>query len=221
MRKMMICPWFGQLPPWFDKYLANAETLEKYGYRWLITTNLKLFKERVGDLLGIDAPIVSGQAKVHDYRPALGLLFKEELEGYDFWGHTDFDCVYGKVDDFVPDEFLNCLDIHSNHVNYVCGPWTLYRNRQDINELFLRSSVWRRKLLDPLISGWAEHEFTAEVDAGDSEGRLRRQYTFWQGNPDDDEDLTLSPSGKLFQGEDEIMMFHGRRTKRWPPGVEV
>lgn len=203
-----------------DQYLANAEALKPLGYEWHLTTNLKLFRERVGDLLGLRCSIEPGTGKLHDYRPALGLLFQEELRGFDFWGHTDFDCVYGRVDRFVTDDFLGNVDIHANHVNYICGPWTLYRNDPKLARLFMESPDWREVLLDPLASGWAERGFTELVDQANAHRRLRRKYTHWQGErPADTSGLSMTEDGALLDDGKEIMMFHFRHTKEYPQGV--
>ncbi len=315
IKKLFICPYFGTLPSWFDSYLANIELLKPLGYDWHVTTNLKLFRERVGDILGIQCPIVPGTGKVWDYRPALGVLFAEEVKGYDYWGHTDFDCVYGRVDRFVGDEFLcwrsepvesregsavgprndlqcercgtaydglkylgyfcrKCggmivfsnlfgerpentplperavspnqkpLDIHSNHHNYICGPWTLYRNVNRINNLFLLYKDWRKMLEGPEPTAWVETEFTALVDwaatgkgGGSSEFRtsavedpnvpiITRKYTHWQEqNPRDTSGITMAEDGTLrdrawAEKECEIMMCHFRHTKEYPKGVK-
>lgn len=216
LRKLFITPWFGAMPPWMDQYLANAEMLKPLGYDWLITTNLKRFRERVGDLLGIECPIEPGSGKLHDYRPALGMLFEEELRGYDYWGHTDFDCVYGRVDRFVTDEFLKVLDVHSNHENYICGPWTLYRNIPTLNRLFMKHPDWRGVFSNPASSGWAERGFTELLE--DSVFSLR--YTHWQSDkPSDTSAVTMQDDGTLLDGDKEIMMCHFRHTKEWPAGV--
>ena len=40
--------------------------------------------------------------KLCDFRPAFGEVFREELAGYDFWGHTDLDVVFGRIRDHLP-----------------------------------------------------------------------------------------------------------------------
>lgn len=304
IKKLMICPYFGTLPPWFDSYLANIEMLKPLGYDWHITTNLKLFKERVGDILEIKCPIVPGTGKLWDYRPAFGVLFAEELKRYDYWGHTDFDCVYGRVDRFVTDEFLGLatprvesrrdpavvprglgpclmlptpplfgpmaycawptcgcpgerpksvplppeavspnkkvLDIHSNHHNYICGPWSLYRNRDAVNGLFQLVANWQEFLVDPEPKAWIEKIFTSMIDWAAQQGSLTRKYTHWQEiNPHDTSGITMAANGGLLDRIDdrnratlndfrntngdynqEIMMCHFRHTKEYPKGVK-
>lgn len=177
------------------------------GYDILLTTNLELFKKRVKERLGIECPIVSGTGKIWDFRCAFGVLFAEELKGYEWYGHTDFDVVFGRVDQWVTDEFLKDLDVHSNHSTYVCGAWTLYRNTPEVNELFKKSPRWKEIMENPTPTGWVEQEYSRLLE----NSGLRFAYTFWQGF----DDINFK-DGKLFEGDREIMMNHFRRTKIYP-----
>lgn len=212
MNKILICPWFGPLPEWWPKYEEHIKHLKAQGYDFLLTNDVDDFKLRCKEKLGVDAPIVEGGSKIHDFRATFGVLYADEIKGYDFWGHTDFDMVYGDVNKFFPDKFYENLDIHSNHDTYMCGPWSLYRNKLEVNLLFMQFPGWKEKLEDPKTSGWVEMEFSRLVE----KSGLRYKYTFEQGNP-----YTTTPNlsfenGKLYQDGVEIAMFHFRRSKRWP-----
>lgn len=205
-KKLMITCFFGDLPPWIEHYQPPK------GYDFLLVTDLEDFNRRVKEKLEIDSPIQPGTGKPWDFRPALGILYEEELQGYDFWGHTDLDCVYGNVEKWVTEEFLADLDVHSNHNTYVCGCWSLFRNIPQVNNLF-RQCDWKRYMLDPKPNGWVEGEFSRSLE----KSGLRYRYTFWQGNPWADVlRLEQREDGTLLQDGTEIMMFHFRRTKRWP-----
>lgn len=217
IRKLLICPWFGPLPPWMDKYMENvAANLKPHGYDILIDTDLDKFKERVRWKLGLECPIEPGTGKVHDYRCALGELYQSELwyGKYDFWAHVDFDCVFGRVDKWVTDDFLANLDVHSNHDTYVCGPWTLYRNTPEVNSLFRQHPEWRAIMSLKESTGWVEMGFSRLLESSG----LRYAYTFWQANPDRMHALTMR-DGSLYEDDREVMMAHFRRTKQWPPNL--
>jgi len=199
-------PFFGELPEWYDKYEVPD------GYDMLLDQDLEGFKKRVKDKLGIDCPIIWGTGKVWDYRCALGLLYEEEIKGYDFWGHTDYDCVYGNVDKWVTDDFLSNLDLHSNHNTYVNGCWSLYRNTPEVNNLFKQCPEWKEKMIYPEANGWVENEYSRTLE----QSGLRYEYTFWQGNPYTTEPNLKKKGGKLYQDGQEIMMFHFRRSKKFP-----
>ena len=212
MKKLFLIPFFGSPPPWYPQYIDHVRHLQSHGYDLLIDTDLAKFQERVRSKLHIDCPIIPGTGKLWDYRATLGYLYEEETAGYDFWGHTDLDCVYGNVGKWVTDEFLGNLDIHSNHGTYICGPWTLYRNVARVNQLFMEQDDWQGYLERPEVNAWVEAAYSRLVERSG----LRFQYTYWQNlNPSDDSGIAFR-DGKLYDHGQEIMMYHFRRTKRWP-----
>jgi len=206
MKKILLCPFFGDMPIWIDKFQFPN------GYEYIIDTNLELFKKRVKDKLGIDYPGIYGSGKVWDYRPALGLLYEEEIKGYDYWLTCDFDMVFGDVDKWFTDEQLNELDIWSNHHSYVCGCWTLYRNCKKVNELFMRYDNWKEMMIYPEANGWVEKEYSRLLE----ESELSYRYSFYQGNPYTTEPKLKKEGNRLYQDEEEIAMFHFRRSKIFP-----
>lgn len=212
MKRLFICPYFGKLPDWFDQWIANMQHLKPLGYDYLIETNLKLFKQRVRDTLGIEPEIEPETGKPWDYRPMLGVMYAKELEGYDYWGHTDFDVVYGDVSRYEPKDY----DIWSNHHNYICGFWTLYKNNEYVNNLFKLDPNWKKYVSSSKPNGWAEMGFTSVVDREYAMERLKRVYTYYQAKDNNDDSKINYKDGRLYDGEDEIMTFHFRHTKRHP-----
>lgn len=203
----MLSPFFGKLPPWMDKYEPPA------GYSFLLDTDFEKFKQRVGDKLGIDYPAEIGSGKPWDYRPMLGVLYEEEIKGFDFWGTTDLDCVYGDVNKWITDEFLSPIDVHSNHDTYIMGAWTLYRNVKIVNNFFRQIGPWRDYLIYPEPNAWVETDFSRCLE----QSGLRYKYTFWQGWPYSTTPNLVKHDGKLYQDGEEVMMFHFRRSKpKWP-----
>ena len=126
LRKLMIVPYAGEWPEWFPAYLAGIRHLAPLGYTFYFPP-ASLVEQRLWNQTGLRVSLVG--KKLCDVRPLFGRLFEFEIEvgKFDFWGFTDLDCVYGRVEKWVTDEFLAELDVHSNHHSYVCGPWTLFR----------------------------------------------------------------------------------------------
>lgn len=217
IRKLMICPYFGPFPEWMDLFLADFErTMEPQGYTLLLDTNLPAFKDRVKIKLGINCPIVRGSSKAWDYRGSLGVLYSEEIKGFDFYGHCDFDVAWGYVSKFLPDSELESLDVWSGHSEYVNGSFSLYKNKPEVNELFNQFPQWRDMLIHPEPNGWIEQMYSRALE----QSGLKYAYTFHQGNP-----WTTFPQLKkdglsLFQflpdGWQEIMFYHFRHSKTWP-----
>lgn len=210
LKKILITPFFGQFPPWMYKFQPPE------GYDWLLDTNLDAFKKRVKDKLRIECPVEYGSSKVWDYRCALGLLYEEEIKEHDYWGHCDFDVVWGDMNDFYSDSMIVQYDVISGHKTYVCGCFSLYRNRSDVNNIFKRSDVWREKMTEEKSNGWVEEEFSRTLE----QSGYKYAYTFEQGWPWTQIPVLEKHGDKLFQeinGEwKEIGFFHFRHSKRWP-----
>jgi hypothetical protein len=68
--------------------------------------------------------------KLCDFRPAFGEVFREELTGYDFWGHSDLDVIFGRVRDHLPPEAFDADKI------LIQGNFALYRNTADAAQWF-------------------------------------------------------------------------------------
>lgn len=215
MRKIFITPFFGDLPPWWPQFKDHfGEFLAREGYSWLFTQDLADFNQRCDSKLGFVSPITWGSGKLWDYRPTLGLLYDDLIRDFKFWGHTDFDCCFGRVSNWVSDSFLEDVDVHSNHDTYVCGAWSLYRNISRVNNLF-REVEGSLKILEARsTTGWVEDKYSRALEASG----LRYWYTFWQGNPYTVDPQLRYKDGRLYQDnlENEIMMFHFRRSKKWP-----
>lgn len=219
LKKLFIIPYFGEFPRWISQYMWHIKHLAKYGYEFLITQDLADFVSRAKKYLDIDVGIEPGTSKSHDLRSAFGLMYQDKLDGYDYWGITDLDCVYGNIPHFMTDEELSVLDIWSNHHNYICGPWTLFKNTEEINRLFEKFPGWRGLMSDinnPNPGRWTEQEYSAIVDREHESGSINRKYTFFQGkDPSITDNLSLK-GDELFEGQDQIMTFHFNRTKEWP-----
>ncbi len=63
--------------------------------------------------------------KLCDFRPAFGEIFADELAGYDFWGHSDLDVIFGRIRDHLPAAAFQADKILFN------GNFSLYRNNPE------------------------------------------------------------------------------------------
>lgn len=220
IEKLLICPYFGEYPSWMEHFLENAKRLQPLGYSLLIDDDEDAFRDRVREKLEIEPPeLLWGTGKTWDFRPALGCLYQDELEGrhFDFWGHVDFDVVFGRVDQFVTDEFLQPLDMHSNCPAYVNGSWSLYRNTPQMCDLFKEEPHWAWYMEAEEPNGWAEKSFSRLISHGHKEGRLKKAWTEWQVyQPALLAGLYWEDEKLMCQGVEQ-MMAHFRRTKVYPP----
>jgi hypothetical protein len=74
--------------------------------------------------------------KACEFKPLFAYLFPEEVQGYDWWGHIDNDLLVGNFRKFLTPDVLEQNDIISGIHMKSWGPFTLYRNNHQINELF-------------------------------------------------------------------------------------
>lgn len=208
MKTLLICPWFGPLPNWMRLYLRSTSSLFDYGFDFLIDTDLDDFKRRVHDRLGVVCPITPGSSKIHDYRAALGELYSEVVSDYDWWGHTDFDCIYGRVERFYNDELLADLDVVTDCNDYICGPWTLYRPA--VSSAFREYDGWEEILEEPQSSGWVEDRFTWLLN------RMGLRIQYHQHHAYTEAQFLIRDERMLMHRGKEIPFFHFRHSKEWP-----
>lgn len=216
LKKLFIVPYFGEAPEWIDRYRQNCKGLKKFGFDWLVYTDETGFSQLVREKLGVTVPKkYTDRRKPCEFRPALGVIFDEYIKGYDFWGHTDLDVVYGRLDKFVSDEFLADCDVFANDPGTVCGPFSLFRRSEEVNQVFRLHPNWREVFEDSEYQCFDEIGFSETLN----QQNLKIKYRFWQSHDDMTEHFPPKvrlENGSLYDGAKEIMMFHFRRTKKWP-----
>lgn len=177
IRKLMIIPWIGPLPNWIGSWLGNTQTIRDSGHGWefLLDCDEQGIEARIR-ALGVNCPRLAGR-KLCDYRPAFGEMYAEEIAGFDFWGHTDLDCVYGHLWEYVSDELLSGIDIYSNDpYPQMCGPFSLYR-ASACSDLFRRHEEWRAIFEDPELHAFDETGIAGVI----SESGLRVHHDHFEG----------------------------------------
>lgn len=143
-----IIPYFGTLPSFFSVWLESCR--KNYNINWLIFTddhtpfdfpeNVHVIyctfddiKERIKNSFSfpiyLDKPY-----KLCDYKVAYGLIFKDYIKDFDFWGFCDIDLIWGDIRSFFTENLLKKYD----KIGYQ-GHSTLFRNTKHINSLFLES----------------------------------------------------------------------------------
>ncbi len=208
--KALIVTWFGQTPPWWDRWVEQLPALSAQGYDVLIVGDEHDLAERALNRLSVVAPDLSGR-KSCDYRCAFGLLYEDVLAAYKWWGHTDADCVYGRLDHFVTDAKLDGCDVYTDCAyDYVSGPFSLYRNVREVNDLFLEAPEWHDQLTRPDTTGWVEKGYS---DVVRESVRLTVEDNHAYTDP---EALVRRDDGALSHRGRELAYFHFRRTKEWP-----
>lgn len=146
MKKIVfICPYFGAFHNYFNLTLKSIEYNKTID--WLIITDIKEKYDYPNNVKVINMTFTELRKKVQscfdfdiclnkpfkmcDFRPAYGVIFKEYLNDYDFWGHCDFDCIYGDLRKFLPENILK-----ENERIYCLGHMSLYKNNDKVNNIF-------------------------------------------------------------------------------------
>lgn len=198
LNKLMIVQWVGPLPEWTEAWLANTRRVSDAGYGWhfLLDSDPASIRRRIS-ALGVECPPLEGR-KLCDYRPALGEMYAEEVAGFDFWGHTDLDCVYGELWEYASDGLLAECDVYSNDpAPNMCGPFSLYRTAT-ASSAFRNHDGWEAIFESPV------HHAFDELGIGDTLARSGLRMTH-----------------RHFEGEDSMYVHHFKEYPdmwEWPWG---
>lgn len=142
----LIIPYFGKLPGYFHHFLASVrhnptidvflytDDRSPYDYPPNVIVKYETFGELVERIqrnfdfrISCEAPY-----KLCDYKPAYGVIFADDLAGYDVWGYCDIDMVFGNLRNFITDELIDTHDKLFEH-----GHLTLFRNESENNRRFM------------------------------------------------------------------------------------
>lgn len=144
---LLIIPYFGNLPTYADLFFRSCA--QNPSIEWLVVTDQSAhdyqlpknvrFKEmsfdelrqqietRLGFRPSLDSPY-----KLCDLRPAFGVIFADDVRGFDHWGHCDTDIILGDLRSFITEEILR-----DNERVLAYGHLSIYRNVQRVNHFFL------------------------------------------------------------------------------------
>lgn len=150
-RIRVLSIYFGKLPTYFNLWIESCRCNPTIDF--LIITDQEVehlppnviiqkssleelrrrFNKSIGMSVKLDCPY-----KLCDLKPMYGVTFKDEFQGYDFWGHCDLDLIWGNLRKFLPDEILARYD-----KIFPLGHLSLYRNNSQTNEAFRLSGSRR------------------------------------------------------------------------------
>lgn len=142
----IILPYFGKFNNYFPLFLRSCAY--NPAFDWLIFTDdkseyeypenvhvhyitfedmQKLIQSKFKFEVSLEHPY-----KLCDYKATYGLVFKEYIEKYDFWGFCDCDLIFGDLSQFITDEILNEYDRV-----FSLGHFSLFKNDNQINSICL------------------------------------------------------------------------------------
>lgn len=173
-RIVFINCYFGKLPWYFSYFLHSCKynpdvdfiiITDGYTSEYDLSHNIKIINKtlpEVNDIINdrLNTAIrLTDPYKLCDFKPTYGHVFPELIEGYSFWGHCDIDIIWGNVKNFINDEMLDRYDVISSRHDYVSAWFTLYRNAENINRLFMQSKDYKKVLSDTKYYNFDETNF--------------------------------------------------------------
>ena len=186
IKKVFLITEFGKPFDWTPKYIENVGKLAKYGWYWKIFTpnkyenlppNVEIVDmtiEQYGDLVMEKLNVrpnmfltPKGIPSVHitDFYIFSGIVFQDYIKGFDFWGITNMDVLYGRLDHFVSDTMLQDCDVFTDDVETINGVFCLFRNNELCNNLWRLISNWKeiigQKVCKGCLDGSGEHKIFA------------------------------------------------------------
>ncbi len=159
---IIIIDYFGKWPDWFPLFLETCR--KNPTVNWLFHTDCPFdeyhidnvtFKQTsrdeyvtlVNKKLGVKFRMKNAY-KLCDLRPMYGVLYEEEIAGFDFYGYGDIDVLYGNIRNFYTDTVLQS-NVISTHDWIISGHLALFRNVKWIRNAFKRYKGWRAILENP------------------------------------------------------------------------
>lgn len=190
----IIIPYIGKLRPDFPFWLQsvkNNDTIDFFLFTdalvenppenlHVIESSFEEINSRFQKIFDFKICIKSPY-KYCDLKPSYGEAFHDILQGYDFWGHTDMDIVYGDLRKFLTDRILD-----QNDKIYGLGHFSLYRNTPSINSLYRKVPCPSYKQVFSFSEGCAFDEYYGIARYFDETLHNR----FYQAYPFDDIDCT-------------------------------
>lgn len=139
----IIGVYFGKLPDYFSLWLKSCEYNESIDFlvvtdqaiseEYKLPQNVRCYHstlpdmkrlaaEKLGFSVSLDRPY-----KCCDYKVIYGLLFEDLLSEYAYWGHCDFDLIWGDLR-----SFFGKYDLYQYDKFLALGHLSLYRNTRDV-----------------------------------------------------------------------------------------
>lgn len=174
MKTVVIIPYFGKWPVWFELYLYSCS--KNYFIDFMFFTDCPVPIKKYKNTIFIESTFVEycnnvshtlkinfhpkDPYKLCDLKPFYGLIHQDRLKEYDFWGFGDIDLVYGDLSLIFTSEKMCGKNLFSTHSDRISGHFCLIRNNKKYRELCLQINDWKHLLEDEKHYGLDEGAFT-------------------------------------------------------------
>lgn len=136
--------YYGNFPVWIQYWLKSCSTNPAIDFFlvtdielnnipnnvYIIPYSLVEVKQLAERKLGISVSL-NTPYKLCDLKPCYGLVFEDFLKKYDYWGHCDFDLIWGDILGFV-----SRYHIEKYEKFLPLGHLSLYKNTTEVNNRF-------------------------------------------------------------------------------------
>lgn len=174
----ICCLWFGPWPKWFDFTLESMKANRSID--WIIITgnappakhcpnvrfqqiSIQSYLSFVTSRLGVEPTINNNNNDVCKLKAALGHIHEDELNGYDFFGFSDLDIIFGNIRRFYTPALLSKHQMLTTHNDLVAGHFTVMRNTPQLRTAFMKIPNWRKLMQKPGASVNIEEWHLARV----------------------------------------------------------
>lgn len=144
LRIAIIGIYYGTFPDWMPYWLKSCQSNSTIDF--LLVTDIKnievpnnvhvmnmslkelkkLAEEKLKMQISLEKPY-----KICDYKPVYGVILEEYLKEYDYWGHCDFDLIWGDIRSFIEK-----YEIEKYDKFLPLGHLALYKNTEKCNNYY-------------------------------------------------------------------------------------
>jgi hypothetical protein len=171
-RIKLLSMWVGPLPKWIDHFKAQMGRFRLVDWELIIPPFSKVdeydtqrreqiawVNQTVGRALGVSCnKDTMMPCATCETRPFWGEVFKDKLCGYDYWGWSDLDLMFGDLDRLLP-ALMDSCDVLNLKDRYLSGCFCVMRNTPDVVRAYERGD-YKTILADERYHFWEESGYT-------------------------------------------------------------
>lgn len=173
----VIIPYFGKWPEYFNLYLYSCSKNPQIDFFYFtdccipntsypnthfVKTSFSKYCKKVSSALKINFKPNSPK-KLCDVKPFYGIIHKEDIKDYDFWGFADIDLIYGDMSLFVNNYNLNKYDVITSLSIHLSGHFTLIRKSSKYTVYGYKIKDWKSKLENQKNLWLDESDFSKQI----------------------------------------------------------
>ena len=149
----IITVYFGKLPNYISLWIKSVrlnsnidfflytddsiDTIELPDNLHVIKLTLPQMKNLADKALNMSV-CLDRPYKCCDFKPVYGLIFKDDICSYDYWGHCDLDMIFGDLS-----RFFNQYEINKYDRFLTLGHLSLFRNNDEVNNRYKANGSFR------------------------------------------------------------------------------